>query len=1118
MAELLSFTNGLNMLGDNQVIVNPDHAEMKNGAKIELLGKNNILYIEDGVCLSRSNIRFCGNNSVVYLSKSKHPYMANIDIYNNSSVYIGKDCYFNGPLSVIASEQQNVIIGTECLFSFGIFIRTADPHVIYDCVTKKRINPSASVYIGDHVWIGQNALILKGTKIGSGAITGGAACIANKVIPSNVSVVGNPAKVVRKNVFFLPQSVHCWTDDVIEKYVVQETNNYVYCIDENTMDMSEMDVTLKVSASSDERLEKIRELLVNQPSKNRFAVSDGGEERKRNVTVDACAANNKGGVNILEVHDVSIRYITGDFKDIGLKEYLVRRLQNNYHINEFWADRNISFTLEKGDMLGIIGTNGAGKSTLLKVISGIMEPTGGWVKREGNVAALLELASGFDGDLTVRENAYLRGAMLGYTRKFMDEKYDQIIEFAELQEFQDRPFKQLSSGMKSRLAFSIASLVEPDILILDEVLAVGDGAFRKKSESKMREIIAGGATTILVSHSLQQVREMCNKVLWLEKGRQIAFGEEVEKICSQYQQFLNGELKLVEISTGPVSCSPVKNLTLSPVGDNQTMERKKEKPEGTDKCMDMKSAKYGVDWAFKKGIQSVPKNVWISIASALIFGIVVHLQSFSGFILNWDSAVDSIAPAAKSLLQQGKWLWRGLSSVLPPLNIGSYNGILAILFISMAAGLVTMVLQVRSAILSALIGMAMVSFPSVMSTFSYCWEEYFFFSMFLAVAAAFFVSKGKQGYIVGILLLTLSLGIYPAYIGATAAILLSLCILDLLQNRKAEGEIVRQGLKYIGVLLAAIMLYYVVLLVALNITGTKLGSYRGIDSALASPSLKKVMDAFCGAYLKVIKFFIDDAYGRAFPRDVWCYRVVIASSLITVMVLIKKNQVYRKPRRLLLTFVLLLLMPVAIHAVGVLGQNANTHWIMIYPFIFIFIFALKLTEEVVGQEKQEKGGVDPANRNKTDYSGQIAQWTVVGVMLVILGNWFITTNAGYARLKISYEGAYTHCVMIVDELMALPEYDPQMPLAVIGTDQTLEPDLLNYMRFTGMNRGRDIFLDNHRYVNFIRDYLGIKLSPAPLGKNKELADSGKFKEMPCYPCTGFVQAIDGYLVVKLSDD
>lgn len=247
---------------------------------------------------------------------------------------------------------------------------------------------------------------------------------------------------------------------------------------------------------------------------------------------------------ILQVKNVSIKYITGDFKSIGLKEYVVRRLKGNYTVKEFWANKNITFSLNEGDMLGIIGTNGAGKSTLLKAVSGIMRPSEGSIIRHGTIAALLELGSGFDGDLTVKENAYLRGAMLGYTRKFMDETYEQIIEFAELKEFEDRPFKQLSSGMKSRLAFSIASLVKPDILILDEVLSVGDGAFRKKSEAKMKEIINSGATTILVSHSLNQVRSMCSKILWLHKGRQITFGSDVQKICDDYQTFLDGKLKI----------------------------------------------------------------------------------------------------------------------------------------------------------------------------------------------------------------------------------------------------------------------------------------------------------------------------------------------------------------------------------------------------------------------------------------------------------------------------------------------------------------------------------------------------------------------------------------------
>lgn len=240
---------------------------------------------------------------------------------------------------------------------------------------------------------------------------------------------------------------------------------------------------------------------------------------------------------VIECNNVSIRYKTGDLKAIGLKDYVMRKLTGNYHVQEFWADKNITFSLEKGDMLGIVGTNGAGKSTLLKAITGIMLPTEGSVKVNGNIAALLELASGFDGELTVRENTYLRGALLGYTKQFIDEKYDEIIEFAELEDFQDHMFKQLSSGMKSRLAFSIACLVEPDVLILDEVLSVGDEGFKEKSARRIKQILNRGVTGLLVSHSVQQVRDLCNKCLWLDHGKQVAFGP-ASVVCNAYSAYL----------------------------------------------------------------------------------------------------------------------------------------------------------------------------------------------------------------------------------------------------------------------------------------------------------------------------------------------------------------------------------------------------------------------------------------------------------------------------------------------------------------------------------------------------------------------------------------------------
>ncbi len=240
---------------------------------------------------------------------------------------------------------------------------------------------------------------------------------------------------------------------------------------------------------------------------------------------------------IVDVKDISVRYIVGDFRDIGLKDFVVRKLKGDFKVEEFWALKNISFQLDKGDFLGIVGTNGAGKSTLLKTISGIMRPQIGEYHMEGKISALLELGTGFDPDLSLRENIFLRGALLGYTKAFMVEKCEEILEFSELKEYEDRKYKQLSSGMKSRLAFAIACFVNPDILILDEVLSVGDGAFRMKSEKKMFEIIKGGATTLFVSHSMLQIKRLCNKILWLHRGEQIMFGPTAE-VCPKYEKFL----------------------------------------------------------------------------------------------------------------------------------------------------------------------------------------------------------------------------------------------------------------------------------------------------------------------------------------------------------------------------------------------------------------------------------------------------------------------------------------------------------------------------------------------------------------------------------------------------
>lgn len=221
----------------------------------------------------------------------------------------------------------------------------------------------------------------------------------------------------------------------------------------------------------------------------------------------------------------------------NLKEYFIKLLKGKLHYTEFWALKDISFTVEKGDRVGVLGFNGAGKSTLLKVIAGVLKPTEGSVKVSGVIAPMLELGAGFDMNYSGKENIYLYGATMGYSRKFIEEKYNEIVEFSELGDFINVPVKNYSSGMRARLGFAIATAVEPEILILDEVLSVGDAKFRKKSEAKIRSMFDKGITVLFVSHSVEQVMNICNKAIILDHGKLIAQGE-VKEICAQYNEMI----------------------------------------------------------------------------------------------------------------------------------------------------------------------------------------------------------------------------------------------------------------------------------------------------------------------------------------------------------------------------------------------------------------------------------------------------------------------------------------------------------------------------------------------------------------------------------------------------
>ena len=238
----------------------------------------------------------------------------------------------------------------------------------------------------------------------------------------------------------------------------------------------------------------------------------------------------------LRVNDVSICFNLSKEKVDNFKELFIKKLKGEkLRFNEFWALKDVSFELKKGERLGILGLNGAGKSTLLKVIAGVYKPTKGSVQRYGHMAPMIELAAGFDPNYTGRENIFLYGSVLGFSKEFLMSKYDEILEFSELGEFIDVPIKNYSSGMKARLGFSIATVVEPEILILDEVLSVGDAKFRKKCEKKMKKMFDHGVTVLFVSHSLAQVKRLCNKAIILEHGQLIAKGD-IDDVVEIYEK------------------------------------------------------------------------------------------------------------------------------------------------------------------------------------------------------------------------------------------------------------------------------------------------------------------------------------------------------------------------------------------------------------------------------------------------------------------------------------------------------------------------------------------------------------------------------------------------------
>ena len=243
--------------------------------------------------------------------------------------------------------------------------------------------------------------------------------------------------------------------------------------------------------------------------------------------------------HVIEIQDVSVRFNLEQEKTDTIKEYVLKMIQRKLKFNEFYALKNVSFSVKKGEAVALIGVNGSGKSTMLKVIAGVLQPTAGKARVHGSIAPLIELGAGFDMDLTARENIYLNGAVLGYSRSFIDKNFDEIVSFAELQDFIDVPVKNYSSGMVARLGFAIATQVRADILIVDEILAVGDFMFQQKCYRRMEEMLSGGTTLLFVSHDAEQVKKLCSRAIWLDHGHVMADGRAAD-VCEEYRRAIEG--------------------------------------------------------------------------------------------------------------------------------------------------------------------------------------------------------------------------------------------------------------------------------------------------------------------------------------------------------------------------------------------------------------------------------------------------------------------------------------------------------------------------------------------------------------------------------------------------
>ena len=499
------------------------------------------------------------------------------------------------------------------------------------------------------------------------------------------------------------------------------------------------------------------------------------------------------------------------------------------------------------------------------------------------------------------------------------------------------------------------------------------------------------------------------------------------------------------------------------------------------------------------------KNMLYTFFITLFFGLIIHTLSINSIIINHDALSHGFQPAEAIgglLLKQGKWFAYYFRLIFGNISVGSVNSINSILFIALSSALVVSLLDIKNKVLACLIGLMMVSFPSVLCTFSYDSEDMFFFSLLLATISIYCLKRlKKNSYLVGIIFLVFSLGTYQAYIGFAATLLLLIFLIEVLTNSESNKQIFERAVKYLLFLGVSCIIYYIVLNIILKIKGISLSNYRGIDN-MASLDLAQIPELIIGTYKKVFLFFLNDFYGTRLPKFYIAYRITILLLLFNLFAVYIKSGIYKNIIKNICFFAILIVFPLSVHLVALLGKNVNTHWLMIYSFVLVFISLIKLFE---------------MNYNASD-GLTLNKFAVYIVLFFTVYNWYVLTNSGYLRLKAGYYRAYSTANQVVSLIINYPDYTKEKEVDIIGSYKPDKDSFYSEMgnRFTGVTYGNMFSRQNH-YNRIITDFLGLELNFVNSKKEEEIKATNEFINMPVYPDDGCISEINGVVVVKMAE-